>query len=72
MPTSSSWSTATSSLEYLVDETGRVKLLDYGIAKLLDADGDHTDVGARPQTPHYASPEQLEGDGSRRPLTFIS
>ena len=45
----------------LVDETGRVKLLDFGIAKLLDADGDHTDVGARPLTPHYASPEQLEG-----------
>jgi serine/threonine-protein kinase len=45
----------------LVGADGRVKLLDFGIAKLLEADDGQTDVGSRPLTPTYASPEQLEG-----------
>jgi serine/threonine-protein kinase len=46
----------------LVDADGRVKLLDFGIAKLLDTESEHTDAGAtRPLTPDYASPEQLGG-----------
>ncbi len=50
----------------LVDREGRVKLLDFGIAKLLEggpasAGGSRTQLGARPRTPDYASPEQLEG-----------
>jgi len=50
----------------LVDADGRVKLLDFGIAKLLEADeaeGDWTALGLpRPLTPGWASPEQLRGE----------
>ena len=47
----------------LVTADGTVKLLDFGIAKLLSTDDGATDV--QPMTPAYASPEQLEN----RPLT---
>jgi serine/threonine-protein kinase len=54
----------------LVSPAGIPKLLDFGIAKLLDdvADGpptnlDHPTVaGLRPMTPEYASPEQIRGE----------
>ncbi len=54
----------------LVADDGTVKLLDFGIAKLLssdDADGPDrgmplTRGGARAFTPEYASPEQLRGE----------
>jgi serine/threonine-protein kinase len=51
----------------LVDESGTVKLLDFGIAKLLDptqAPGADTltRTGIRPLTPAYASPEQIRGE----------
>lgn len=51
----------------LVDSTGRVKLLDFGIAKLLDeaenpADASLTRTGQRWLTPAYASPEQIRGE----------
>src|SRR5262249_29098618 len=46
----------------LVAEDGRVKLLDFGIAKLLDAPrGELTQVALVPMTPICAAPEQLEG-----------
>ena len=49
----------------LVDESGRPKLLDFGIAKLLvpsAEEEDWTALGtARPLTPEWASPEQLRG-----------
>jgi non-specific serine/threonine protein kinase/serine/threonine-protein kinase len=42
------------------------KLLDFGIAKLLDPDGGDltlaTELGRQAMTPQYASPEQLRGD----------
>lgn len=45
----------------LVDENGRPKLLDFGIAKLLEPGTPEHTVGHRPMTPQYASPEQLLG-----------
>ena len=46
----------------LVDASGQPKLLDFGIAKLLDETGDATQTVERLLTPNYASPEQLSGD----------
>jgi eukaryotic-like serine/threonine-protein kinase len=48
----------------LIGDDGTVKLLDFGLARLLDADGagsDLTRTGQRWMTPEYASPEQVEG-----------
>ncbi|MBL8218312.1 MAG: protein kinase [Bryobacterales bacterium] len=50
----------------LVNEQGEVKLLDFGIAKLLEPGPDSmalTMTGMRFFTPDYASPEQIRGDG---------
>jgi serine/threonine-protein kinase len=51
----------------LVSGDGAVKLLDFGIAKLLGGDGASasdalTQTGERVMTPLYASPEQVRGD----------
>ena len=48
----------------LVDANGRVRLLDFGIAKLLDdvADQPLTATAAAPMTPEYAAPEQVLGE----------
>lgn len=48
----------------LVTEDGTVKLLDFGIAKLLDdsQDAQLTRTGMQALTPAYASPEQLTGE----------
>src|SRR5262249_23490748 len=46
----------------LVDGTGQPKLLDFGIAKLLDGRGDLTGTAEQLLTPDYASPEQLRGE----------
>ncbi len=48
----------------LVDGKGSVKLLDFGIAKLLDAAGTTHDGSntVAPFTPDYAAPEQLSGE----------
>ncbi len=46
----------------LVDNGGQPKLLDFGIAKLLDETGDATQTIERVLTPNYASPEQFRGE----------
>lgn len=49
----------------LVTSDGRVKLLDFGIAKMLDAGGNalaHTVAGANALTPYFAAPEQWSGE----------
>ena len=43
----------------LVDKRGGIKLLDFGIARLIETDATQTARG--PMTPRYASPEQLLG-----------
>ena len=50
----------------LVTAAGEVKLLDFGIAKLLDTTGSHPGESLTQQvgnafTPQYAAPEQLQG-----------
>ncbi|MEM1263505.1 MAG: serine/threonine-protein kinase [Pseudomonadota bacterium] len=45
----------------LVDGNGRVRLLDFGIAKLLEPGTPQHTVAHHPMTPQYASPEQLLG-----------
>lgn len=45
----------------LVDAAGQSKLLDFGIARLLDDTRDETHTVERLLTPSYASPEQLIG-----------
>lgn len=47
----------------LVNQSGQVKLLDFGIAKVLAADAETGDPDTRltALTPEYASPEQLAG-----------
>ncbi len=45
----------------LVTKNGQVKLLDFGIAKTLNADA-QTQTANAPHTPAYASPEQIKGE----------
>lgn len=51
----------------LVSESGQSKLIDFGIAKVLDSDRlpvelPETRLDARLMTPEYASPEQIRGE----------
>lgn len=51
----------------LIDRQGQPKLLDFGIAKLLDASGlghstELTEASGRAMTPGYAAPEQWRGE----------
>ncbi len=46
----------------LIDTSGRVKILDFGISKLLEDEEDSmiTKTGSRLLTPRYAAPEQIK------------
>jgi len=47
----------------LVNDAGKVKLLDFGVAKLVAAEGESQQtVGMHWLTPAYASPEQVSGE----------
>ncbi|MES2288400.1 MAG: serine/threonine-protein kinase [Pseudomonadota bacterium] len=46
----------------LVDEQGRVKLLDFGIAALIGGDA-RSPTGSGPLTREFASPQRISGDG---------
>jgi tetratricopeptide (TPR) repeat protein len=55
----------------LVTDEGEVKLLDFGVARLLEDEGGGTTTASSvrgPMTPAYASPEQLAGE----PVTTAS
>lgn len=46
----------------LVTEQGRVKLLDFGIARLIEPDGATESTATRMFTPEFAAPEQVRGE----------
>lgn len=47
----------------LLDESGRVKLLDFGISRITDIADGLTRPGESLGTPYYMSPEQIRGEG---------
>lgn len=46
----------------LVTPEGRVKLLDFGIARIVEPDADTESTRTRIFTPEYAAPEQIRGE----------
>src|SRR6516162_492419 len=46
----------------LLDEGGRIKLLDFGISRITDIADGLTQPGESIGTPHYMSPEQIRGE----------
>jgi serine/threonine protein kinase/tetratricopeptide (TPR) repeat protein len=46
----------------LITTDAKPRLLDFGIAKMLDPEAEDEATLARPMTPEYASPEQIRGE----------
>lgn len=57
----------------MLDAQRRVKLTDFGVARMTDAGGDRTQAGTMVGTPSYMSPEQIQGlpVGSRTDLFAV-
>lgn len=57
----------------MIDRAGRVKLTDFGVARLVDSNADRTLPGTMVGTPSYMSPEQVQGlaVGSRTDLFAV-
>src|SRR5438445_10674436 len=45
----------------LIDHKGEVKLMDFGIARMAEAHEGMTQAGLIVGTPHYISPEHVQG-----------
>ncbi|MBL8447292.1 MAG: protein kinase [Zoogloeaceae bacterium] len=45
----------------MLDDEGRVKLTDFGVARLIDGSTDRTVAGTMVGTPSHMSPEQIQG-----------
>jgi serine/threonine-protein kinase len=59
----------------MIDSQGRVKLTDFGVARVTDTDrtvSDRTQAGAVVGTPAYMSPEQIQGLGIDRRTDIFS
>jgi len=59
----------------MIDSSGRVKLADFGVARITDADrnaSEKTQAGVVIGTPAYMSPEQLEGNEIDRRTDIFS
>ncbi|HXU29674.1 MAG TPA: protein kinase [Thermoanaerobaculia bacterium] len=56
----------------LVSERGEPKLLDFGIARLVERDAEATETQHRAMTPAYASPEQVRGAAVERASDLYS
>jgi serine/threonine-protein kinase len=59
----------------MIDSQGRVKLTDFGVARVIDTDrtvSDRTQAGAVVGTPAYMSPEQIQGNTIDRRTDIFS
>ena len=55
----------------MLDPTGHVYLMDFGLAKSLASESGMTQTGAVMGTPYYMSPEQVKGKAAGRALRHL-